>query len=78
MPVTSLPLLHPCIMMSECSVVAVGVLLLNLKRFAWISVVCGCVQTPNSVRHMFSKCSIRSPRAPREKPRGSASYSFTY
>jgi len=28
--------------------------------------------------HRFSKCSVRSPRAPREKPRGSASYSFTY
>ena len=28
--------------------------------------------------HRFSKCSVRSPRAPREKPRGSTSYSFTY
>jgi len=28
--------------------------------------------------HRFSKCSVRSPRAPREKPRGSASCSFTY
>jgi len=28
--------------------------------------------------HRFSKCSVQSPRAPREKPRGSASYSFTY
>ena len=27
--------------------------------------------------HRFSKCSVRSPRAPREKPRGSASYSFS-
>ena len=27
--------------------------------------------------HRFSKCPVRSPRAPREKPRGSASYSFT-
>jgi len=26
----------------------------------------------------FSKCSVRSHRAPREKPRGSESYSFTY
>ena len=32
----------------------------------------------DSVEHRFSKCSVRSPRAPREKPRGSASYSFTY
>jgi len=28
--------------------------------------------------HRFSKCSVRSPRALWEKPRGSASYSFTY
>jgi len=28
--------------------------------------------------HRFSKCSVRSPRAPREKPRGSASCSFTH
>jgi len=28
--------------------------------------------------HRFSKCSVWIPRAPREKPRGSASYSFTY
>ena len=28
--------------------------------------------------HRFSKCSVRSPRAPREKPRGFASYLFTY
>jgi len=28
--------------------------------------------------HRFSKCSVRSPRAPREKPRGSASCSLTY
>jgi len=28
--------------------------------------------------HRFSNCSVRSPRAPREKPRGSASCSFTY
>ena len=31
-----------------------------------------------SLGHRFSKCSVRSPRAPREKPRGSASYSVTY
>jgi len=30
------------------------------------------------LEHRFSKCSVRSTRAPREKPRGSASYSFTY
>ena len=28
--------------------------------------------------HRFSKYSVRSPRAPREQPRGSASYLFTY
>jgi len=28
--------------------------------------------------HRFSKCSVRSPRAPREKRRSSASYLFTY
>jgi len=32
----------------------------------------------SSLHHMFSKCSVRSPRAPQEKPRGSASCSFTY
>jgi len=30
------------------------------------------------LNHRFSKCSVRSPRAPRETPWGSASYSFTY
>jgi len=35
-------------------------------------------QKPSTVGHRFSKCSVRSPRAPREKPRGSASCSFTY
>jgi len=30
------------------------------------------------LNHRFSKCSVRSPRAPRKKSRGSASYSFTY
>ena len=27
---------------------------------------------------LIEKCSVRSPRAPQEQPRGSASYSFTY
>ena len=47
-----------------------------------------CYATPRGVAtpslgspglwHRFSKCSVRSPRAPREQPRGSASYLFTY
>jgi len=32
----------------------------------------------NTLDHGFLKCSIRSPRAPQEKPRSSASCSFTY
>ena len=37
------------------------------------------VETPVCcLEHRFSKCSVRSLRGPREKPRGSASYSFTH
>ena len=36
------------------------------------------VRLVRTLQHRFSKCSVRSPRALREKPRGSASYSFTY
>ena len=32
-----------------------------------------CHPTTTRLNHRFSKCSVRSPRAPREKPRGSAS-----
>jgi len=34
--------------------------------------------TNYSLLHKFSKCSVRSPRAPREKPPGSASYLFFF
>jgi len=34
--------------------------------------------TSSGLQHRFSKCSVQSPRAPREKPRGSASCSLTY
>jgi len=37
-----------------------------------------CVVPVAYLGHRFSKCSVRSPRAPREKPRGSASCSLTY
>ena len=30
------------------------------------------------LRHWFSKCSVQSPRAPQENPRGSVSYLFTF
>ena len=33
---------------------------------------------PYRLIHRFSKCSVPSPRAPREQPRGSASYLLTY
>jgi len=33
-------------------------------------------ESVNGLDHRFSKCSVWSPRAPREKPRGSARYSF--
>jgi len=36
------------------------------------------VDVCNRLDHRFSKCSVRSPRAPREKPRGSESYSFSF
>ena len=31
-----------------------------------------------SVQHRLSKCSVRSPRALQEKPKGSTCYSFTF
>jgi len=56
--------------------------LLKSRRGAWSSVrilkgymVNKRLGTP-ALEHRFSKCSVRSTRAPREKPRGSASYSF--
>jgi len=49
--------------------------ILQVRYFAWHRIG---LQNPDSKIHRFSKCSVQSPRAPREKPRGSASYSFTY
>ena len=40
------------------------------------ALVCSPLARP--VVQWFSKCSVRSTRAPREKPRGPASYSFVY
>ena len=38
--------------------------------------LCGKQWSVDRLRHRFPKCSVRSPRTPREKPRGFASISY--